>query len=290
MFYDYYNMYYLYPILSILSWWFAPIILKYFLWDIDILILFVFILFFAWIPWIFNKNIFPLLKNKIFLLNIFIISFLTIIHYLGNFYWIIFWNIILTTLIIKNSPFFQNIIYSILYKKEFKKYNYFIWLSLILWVSLLSYTNRWIIINFLYVIIPLLSSIAWAFLMIFLSKIKNENEVFSLWNLFSSVLILLLITIFWNININLIKNISLLQYFILFILWVIPTFIAPILWAKSIKKLWNKIIFFDYLTPIITIVSSIFLFNLHLNIYNYIWIIIIITTLYILSILQKKLN
>lgn len=290
MFNHYYNMHYLYPIFSILSWWFAPIILKYFLWDIDILILFVFILFFAWIPWIFNKNIFQLLKSKIFLLNIFIISFLTIIHYLGNFYWIIFWNIILTTLIIKNSPFFQNIIYSILYKKEFKKYNYFIWLSFILWVSLLSYTNRWIIINFLYIIIPLLSSIAWAFLMIFLSKIKNENEVFSLWNLFSSVLILLLITIFWNININLIKNISLLQYFILFILWVIPTFIAPILWAKSIKKLWNKIIFFDYLTPIITIVSSIFLFNLHLNIYNYIWIIIIITTLYILSILQKKLN
>lgn len=281
-------MHYLYPFFSILSWWLAPIILKYFLWDIDILILFVFILFFAWLPWIFNKNIFSLLKSKVFLLNIFIISFLTIIHYLGNFYWIIFWNIILTTLIIKNSPFFQNIIYSILYKKEFKKYNYFIWILLILWVSLLSYTDNWITINFLYIIVPLFSSIAWAFLMIFLSKIKNENEVFSLWNLFSSLLVFLLLIWLWNINLDIIKNITILQYFILFILWVIPTFIAPILWAKSIKKLWNKIIFFDYITPIITIIFSIILFNLTLNIYNYIWILIILVTLFIYSFLNKK--
>lgn len=282
-------MHYLYPFFSILSWWIAPIILKYFLWDVDILIIFVFILFFAWLPCLLNKKIFSLLKNKIFLLNILIISFLTIIHYLGNFYWIIYWNIILTTLIIKNSPFFQNIIYSILYKKNFKKFNYIVWIFFILWVSLLSYTNKWITINFLYVIIPLFSSIAWAFLIIFLSKIKNENEIFSLWNLFSSFLVFLLLAWLWNINLDTFKNITILQYFILFILWVIPTFIAPVLWSISIKKLWNNIIFFDYMTPIITIIFSVLLFDLKLNFYNYIWIFLILLTLFIYIFLIKKI-
>lgn len=74
------------------------------------------------------------------------------------------------------------------------------------------------------------------------------------------------------------------------ILWFFPTFLAPILWAKSIKNLWNKIIFYDYLTPIITTIFSIYIFDLHLNAYNYIWILYIILTLYIYSYLQKKLN
>jgi len=265
---------------AILSWWFAPILLKEYLEWIDIFILCGFILFFAWVPILFSKNYLKTLKSKDFILNSLIISILTVIHYAWNFYWILYWNIILTTLIIKNSPFFQNFIYSILNKKPLWLFFYIIALLLISWVSLATYTDvEWSWVNLMYVWIPLISSIAWAFLIIFISKIDKQSEVLWTGNILSSLLIGIALLYVWKIDFPTFEWISYFQYFMLALLWVIPTLIWPILWAQAINESKGRIIFFDYITPIITIVASIFLFHLNLTIYNYFGVLIILGSL-----------
>ncbi len=276
--------YYLKWFFAILSWGFAPILLKKYLEWIDIFILCGFILFFAWIPILFTKNYPKTLQSKDFILNSFIISILTIIHYSWNFYWILYWNIILTTLIIKNSPFFQNFIYSILNKKPLWLFFYIIALLLISWVSLATYSDvPWSWINLMYIWIPLISSIAWAFLMIFISKIGKQSEALWTGNILSSCLIGIVLLYIWKIDFPIFEWISYFQYFMLALLWVIPTLIWPILWAQAINESKGRIIFFDYITPIITIVASIFLFHLKLNMYNYLGILIILGSLIVYS-------
>ena len=270
---------------AILSWWLAPILLKEYLSWIDIFILCGFILFFAWIPILFVRTYYNIYSGKDFILNSLIVSILTIIHYSWNFYWIIYWNIIITTLIIKNSPFFQNFIYSIINKKKLGLYFYFIAWLLVLWVSLATYSGSktWYWINLMHILIPLISSIAWAYLMIFISKIDNRSETLWTGNIVSSLLIVIMLLSIWKLDFSTITSLSNLQYLLLFFLWVIPTLIAPILWAQAINESKGRIIFFDYITPIITIVVSIFLFHLELNIYNYLGILIILGSLIVYS-------
>ena len=275
------------PIFAIISWWLAPVALKFFVGDIDLFISLTLILFFAWIPSLFKKKR-KNTYNKSFIINTIAISILTIMHYLWNFYWIILWNIIITTVIIKSSPLFQTIIYSIVNKKIIPKYVYWMSLLLIVWVFLMCYNpSQNININFLFIFIPLISSLAWSFIMIYLSKLNNENEVLSHSNLLSFIIIFIISVVIWRFNIDSMITISVKQYFIYFLLWVIPTFFAPILWSKWIKTIWSSVIFLDYLTPIITIVFSLLLFLNNLTIYNYWWIAIIIVSLFLRYILQR---
>ncbi len=187
-------------------------------------------------------------------INIAIISIATLVHYLGNFYGVLIGDIILTTLIIKNTPFFQKIIYARKYKKPLKKYNYFLGLFLIIGVSLLSINNdRSGNFNILYILIPLCSAIAWAYLMIFIGTISKPTQTLSVSNLLAGggVLVYFLLS---NGNITILREIPVYYYGMLLALGVLPTLIAPILRSKSIKKLGDKVIYFDYITPIITII------------------------------------
>lgn len=60
------------------------------------------------------------------------------------------------------------------------------------------------------------------------------------------------------------------------VLGLLPTFLAPLLWSKAVNKLGSKIIYFDYLTLIITILGSVILFDATLSIMNIIGIGVIV--------------
>ena len=267
-------------IISILFRWLAPIALKFFLWDIDIYTSLILILFFSGLPSLLKGKSYRLFSKKKFLLDLLLISIFTIVHYLWNFYGIIFGNIIITTLIIKNSPFFQSIIYSIIYKKSLTRQNYIIALLLVIWMFFVCYSPGGIKVKILFILIPLLSSFARAALMIMLSKIDHKNEALWFSNITSSMIMLILSLALWKFNFVDLSLISGGQYIVYIILWILPTFICPILRANSIKKLWNNIIFLDYITPIVTIIFSLFLFKNNLSTYNYIWILIIILSIF----------
>lgn len=262
------NMLYWNAILAISLRWIAPLMVKYFFSDIDIFFTLWTILLFSGFGLFLSKNRSQELIDKKNIINISIIMLLTIIHYLGNFYGIVTGNIILTTLILKNSPFIQKIIYAKKYKKALKTHHYIVGLWLIIWVSLLSFSKNWQeSFNILHIIIPILSAISRSYLMIFLWTIKKEKELLSIWNFIAGIIILILYS-YINWNLGTIKGLSRSKYGILILLGIFPTFLAPILWSTSIKKLGDKIIYLDYITPIITIIWSIFLFNIQLNVIN----------------------
>ncbi len=275
---------------AILAWWLAPIFLKKYLSWIDVFILCGFILFFAWIPILLVRNYFKAFSNKGFILNSFIVSILTIIHYSWNFYWIIYWNIIITTLIIKNSPFFQKFIYSILHKRRLGLLFYIIAWLLVLWVALTTYNTNtaWTWVKLMHILIPLVSAIAWAYLMIFISKIENKSETLWTGNIISSLLIGMILVYIWKVSFSTFASISSFQYLMLWFLWIIPTLVGPILWAQAINESKGAIIFFDYITPIITIILSIFIFDIQLNIFNYFGILLIVVSLIIYSLLFSE--
>lgn len=281
--------YRLYGLFSILSWGLAPIVLKSFLSALPIEVILFYILISAWIPVIFSFNNVSIFKTKTFWIHSVILWLLTIIHYFGNFYGIIYGNIILTTLIIKNSPIFQKLLYSFIYKQQWSKVEYIFWMIFVLWIILLNYVpNEWIqISNWLTVLLPIISSLARAVLMIFLSKIQKEKEVLWVWNIFSSLLVLLYIW-YTKIHIPILTNLSYLQYVILLWLWIIPTYLWSLTWARAIQWLWTKVIFLDYVTPIISIAWSLCLFQLKLNTINYCWIALIFSWLIIRGIISKK--
>lgn len=254
--------------------WVAPLLVKYSLSDINLFLLAGLILISSSFPFFFTStNSFYLKKNSFPLI---ITTLLTTIHYLGNFYGIIMGNIVLTTLIIKNAPFFQTLFYSYKYNKPLTKYDYFFGLILIIGICLLSIdgNNNSNSINFETILIPLISAICWAYLMIFIGTIKEQKEILSIGNWLAGILI------FWGYifaqsNFSALTNIARYNYLVILLLGISPTFLAPLLWSYAIKKLGNKIIYFDYITPIITILWSIILFETSLNNINIIGIFVI---------------
>ncbi len=274
---------------AIILRWIAPLVLKYFFSDFNFFLVLWLILLFSGLGIIFTTKNIKQLFTKNNSINIAIISIATLVHYLGNFYGILIGDIILTTLIIKNAPFFQKIIYARKYKSPLKKHNYILGVFLIIGVSLLSINRNTIeSFNLLYILIPLCSAIAWAYLMIFVGTVQKPIQTLSIWNLLSGCVILIYFLLRYG-NISIFSEIPWYYYIIFLALGFLPTLIAPILRSKSIETLGDKIIYFDYITPIITIIWSILLFKTELSTINIIGIGIVLVSIIICSYKDEQL-
>lgn len=199
-------------------------------------------------------------------------------HYLGSFYGILIGNIIITTLIIKNAPFFQTLFYAWKYKQSLSKYHYLFGCALILGICCLSSSpHDTKSITLLGVLIPLISALAWAYLMIFISTMQKQTQtqVLSGGNLLSGI-VLFLCSLGFSSGFEVFFHFSWYAYGAIIVLGLLPTFLAPLLWSKAVNKLGSKIIYFDYLTPIITILGSVILFDATLSIMNIIGIGVIV--------------
>lgn len=207
-----------------------------------------------------------------------IITGLTSVHYLGSFYGILIGNIIITTLIIKNAPFFQTLFYAWKYKQSLSKYHYLFGCALILGICCLSSRpHDTKPVTLLGVLIPLISALAWAYLMIFISTMQKQTQtqVLSGGNLLSGI-VLFLCSLGFSSGFEVFFHFSWYAYGAIIVLGLLPTFLAPLLWSKAVNKLGSKIIYFDYLTPIITILGSVILFDATLSIMNIIGIGVIV--------------